>query len=195
MAPLKSKETDAGLRSLGCSDAVTMLGRWQGSARCRGSVGRCAQGLRGVAAGHGRGQLGCARAARRVEVVAGAQCAGRGAVCASGGVAAEGASGLRVGSWRGLGSRHRAGAALLLGSRSGRVARRAGGWSTGSHGVGRSRGLLLAAPGVGEESREEREVGAREREIGGGREGERAGWERERNGRETLVAAAAPLEV
>jgi hypothetical protein len=51
-APLKSKETDAGLRSLGCSDAVTMLGRWQGSARCRGSVGRCAGS--GGLGGHGR---------------------------------------------------------------------------------------------------------------------------------------------
>jgi hypothetical protein len=51
-APLKSKETDAGLRSLGCSDAVTMLGRWQGSARWRGSVGRCAGS--GVLGGRGR---------------------------------------------------------------------------------------------------------------------------------------------
>jgi hypothetical protein len=42
-APLKSKETDAGLRSLGCSDAVTMLGRWQGvrqPASCAGAARR-----------------------------------------------------------------------------------------------------------------------------------------------------------
>jgi hypothetical protein len=49
--------------------------------------------------------------------------------------------------------------------------------------VGRGRGLLLAAPGVGIGEREARGE-KREREPVG----------RERNGRETLVAAAAPLE-
>jgi hypothetical protein len=191
MAPLKSKETDAGLRSLGCSDAVTMLGRWQGSARCRGSVGRCAQGLRGVAARHGRGQLGCARAARRVEVVAGAR------------------GGVRVGRGRGRG---RVGASRRLLARSwvaapgwgGSAARVAVGQGGSArrrleHGVAwrRARPGLAAGDSRrwGRKQGGERGRGAGERDRWGERRRERAGWERERNGRETLVAAAAPLEV
>jgi|UniRef100_A0A804QB88 hypothetical protein len=66
-APLKSKETDAGLRYLGCSDAVMMLGRWQGvrqpvsgaGAARRGWLGagaRLAAGVRSVGPSAGEGE-------------------------------------------------------------------------------------------------------------------------------------------
>jgi hypothetical protein len=115
------------------------------------SVGRCAQGLRGVAAGHGRGRLGCTRAARRVEAVAvrSAQGSVRGW-----GFVASGAPGA---------SSSAAGAGLW--------ARRPGtdGMAPGELGVG-SCGALPGREKRGERERDSR-VGER-REEGGG-------WERE----------------
>jgi hypothetical protein len=118
------------------------------------SVGRCAQGLRGVAAGHGRGRLGCARAARRVEAVAGAQCAVRRAVCTAGA------------SWRRalIGRRPR-----LQGRVSGRGGLARSGWRLASWASG------PAGRCLGERSEErERQPGGRE-ERGRWRLGEEPG--------------------